>query len=304
VFGRIAPDQKSEIVDRLRTDAHYVAMIGDGVNDVPAMKRAHLAIAMRAGTAVTRGIADMILLDDSFAALPAAFSEGRRIRAGMATVVRLFLARTIAVMLIILAAALATSEFPLTPRHTALQSALTVGIPAFFIATWTRPADTGKYLIPSALRFVIPAGVTMAVAGAVVYEAALRLTDVESSRTVLALATVFAGATLIPFVDDEPAEWMTLRGFASPVRTALLAGVMLATALAVALSPLREFYELEPLGLAGWGAVLLTVALWALALAAAWRALDALLPRLGVRRPDSPGAGRPGAADAPVTGER
>jgi cation-transporting P-type ATPase E len=116
VFGRVVPDQKERIIEALQRRGHYVAMIGDGVNDVPAMKRAHVSIAVRAGSPVTRGIADMILLDDSFASLPSAFSEGRRIRAGMEMIIRIFLVRTVSVALMILGTALLTSEFPFTPR--------------------------------------------------------------------------------------------------------------------------------------------------------------------------------------------
>ncbi|MEX2314419.1 MAG: HAD-IC family P-type ATPase, partial [Thermomicrobiales bacterium] len=85
IFGRVTPQQKERLVSALRRRDHYVAMIGDGVNDVPALKHAQVAIAMRSGTAVTRSISDVILLDDSFAALPDAFMEGQRIRNGLET---------------------------------------------------------------------------------------------------------------------------------------------------------------------------------------------------------------------------
>ena len=279
VFGRITPDQKAAIVDSLKAGGRYVAMTGDGVNDVPAMKRAHLSIAMRAGTAVTRGIADMILLEDSFAALPAALSEGRRIRTGMATVVRLFLARTITVMLIILGAALASSEFPLTPRHTAIQSVLVVGTPAFFIALWAKPELTGKYLIPSGARFVVPAGLTLAVVGFIVYELALHYSDVETARTILTLVMVFAGVILVTNVENPPEEWMTLRGMMHPRRTAALAAILAAAAVVVAFTPLSSFYELEDLSPLQWLAIAAGTAAWAVLIALTWRIIAALARR-------------------------
>ena len=149
MFGRIAPAQKSSIVEALQRRGHYVAMIGDGVNDVPALKRSHVAISVRSASPVTRSIADIILMDDSFSALPRAFVEGRRIRAGMEASIRLFLVRTLSIALVIVGAAFLSSEFPLSPRHTAILSTLTVGIPALLIVAWAKPRFTGRYLFPS-----------------------------------------------------------------------------------------------------------------------------------------------------------
>jgi cation-transporting ATPase E len=289
VFGRVAPDQKAQIVEALQERGHYVAMIGDGVNDVPAMKQSEVAIAVRAGSPVTRGIADIILLDDSFSALPSAFSEGRRIRAGMSMIVRLFLVRTISVALMISGVALLASEFPLTPRHTAILSALTVGIPALFIAAWARPATTDRYLIPSSSAFVVPAAVLLGVMGVAVYQLELsRSDDVDSARTVLTSAAVVAGALIIPFVDDDPSDWMTPRGLLAPARTALLAALMLACfVLAIGVDPLRRFYELDTPALEAWLIAAAGVAGWAVVLAAIWR-----LPRWGIIAILGRGAGR------------
>jgi cation-transporting ATPase E len=94
VFGRITPQQKEQLVRKLKSHGNYVAMIGDGVNDVLSLKQAQLGIAMQSGSQATRSIADIVLLNDSFAALPTAFREGQRIVNGMQDIVRLFLART------------------------------------------------------------------------------------------------------------------------------------------------------------------------------------------------------------------
>ena len=139
IFGRISPRHKEQILAALQSQGHYVAMIGDGVNDVPALKAAEVAVAMRSGSPVTRSVADIVLLNDSFSALPNTFTEGQRIRLGMQEIVRLFLVRSLSVALVILGAAFLGEAFPVTPRHTALISMLAVGGPAFVLAATAKP---------------------------------------------------------------------------------------------------------------------------------------------------------------------
>src|SRR5439155_16901795 len=102
VFGRITPQQKEQLVDVLHKQGHYVAMIGDGVNDVLSLKKADLGIAMQSGSQATRGVADIVLLGDSFAALPPAFQEGQRILNGMQDIMKLFLTRLLYVILLLI----------------------------------------------------------------------------------------------------------------------------------------------------------------------------------------------------------
>ena len=103
VFGRVSPEQKERIVAALRRRGHYVAMIGDGINDARALKSAHVGVAMCSGSAVTRDVADIVLVDDSFAALLPARREGRRIINGIAVSMYVFLARVATQGLVILA---------------------------------------------------------------------------------------------------------------------------------------------------------------------------------------------------------
>ncbi len=93
IFGRITPEQKQRIIATLRAQGRYVAMTGDGVNDVLALKQAKLGIAMQSGTQAARNVADIVLLGDSFAALPEAFLEGQRIMNGMGDILRLYMTR-------------------------------------------------------------------------------------------------------------------------------------------------------------------------------------------------------------------
>ncbi|HEU5423484.1 MAG TPA: HAD-IC family P-type ATPase, partial [Nitrolancea sp.] len=161
VFGRVTPSQKERIVRLLRRDGHYVAMIGDGVNDVPALKQADLAVAMASGSEVSRAVADVVLLDDSFAALPRAFQEGQRILRGMEDIVCLFLARTLSLAFVILVVALFAVDFPVTPKHNSLLALLTVGIPTLAMAAWAQPGLTPRHIIVSTTRFVLPAAATI-----------------------------------------------------------------------------------------------------------------------------------------------
>ncbi len=168
VFGRIAPEQKEQIVDALRRRGRHVAMLGDGVNDARALKRAHVGVAMRSGSAVTRDVADIVLLDDSFTTLPPARTEGRRIVAGVGSSMFLFLARVTTQMLVILTVTLLGLGFPYTPTQVGL-TLFTVGVPTFFLTMWARPAAPADDLLVSLARFVLPVGILTAGFGTAVY---------------------------------------------------------------------------------------------------------------------------------------
>ncbi|HEY2221116.1 HAD-IC family P-type ATPase [Actinomycetospora sp.] len=168
VFGRIAPEQKEQIVDALRRRGRHVAMVGDGVNDARALKRAHVGVAMRSGSSVTRDVADIVLLDDSFTTLPPARTEGRRIVAGVGSSMYLFLARVMTQMFVILIVTLLGLGFPYTPTQVGL-TLFTVGLPTFFLTMWARPAAPADDLLVSLARFVLPVGILTAGFGAAIY---------------------------------------------------------------------------------------------------------------------------------------
>ncbi|WP_285650107.1 HAD-IC family P-type ATPase [Actinomycetospora sp. NBRC 106375] len=161
VFGRIAPEQKEQIVASLRRRGRQVAMVGDGVNDARALKQAQVGVAMRSGSAVTRDVADIVLLDDSFTTLPPARTEGRRIIAGVSSSMFLFLSRVATQMLVILTVTLLGLGFPYTPTQVGL-TLFTVGLPTFFLTMWARPEPPAEDLLVSLARFVIPVGVLTA----------------------------------------------------------------------------------------------------------------------------------------------
>ena len=166
VFGRVRPEQKQELVDALRGRGHYVAMIGDGVNDVIALKEAKVGIAMQNGSQAARGVADLILLNDSFAALPYAFREGQRIINGMHDILRVFMVRILSKALII-AIIGSLGGFPFAPRQASYLSFVGAGLPAAFLAAWAIPGPVPKVRLYRLLaRFVLPA-MTLLVIGAV-----------------------------------------------------------------------------------------------------------------------------------------
>lgn len=158
VFGRIAPEQKEEIVDSLIRAGRYVAMIGDGVNDVRSLKRAQVGVAMQSGSSVASDVADLVLLNDSFAALPLARHEGQRIIGGLSTALRLFLSRVAASMVIIVGVAILGLGFPYEPAQVAL-TLFTVGVPSLFLTWWARPQRPDPRLILDLARFVVPVAV-------------------------------------------------------------------------------------------------------------------------------------------------
>jgi cation-transporting ATPase E len=168
VFGRIAPEQKERLVDSLRRQGRYVAMIGDGVNDARALKRAHVGVAMKSGSAVARDVADIVLTDDSLTALSPAQQEGRRIINGIGTSMQVFLARVGTQGLVILAVTMLGLGFPYSPAQVGL-TLLTVGVPTLFLTTWARPTAPDPHLLATLGRFVVPAAVVTAAAGVGVY---------------------------------------------------------------------------------------------------------------------------------------
>lgn len=162
VFGRVTPQQKKRIVEALHSKGHVVAMTGDGVNDVLALKDADIGIAMGSGVAATRSIANIVLLDGKFSSMPGIVAEGRRLIANVERVANLFLTKTVYIILIIFAMGIFGLPFPFLPRHLTLASELTIGIPAFFLALAPNLTRYKPGFIPRVIRFVVPVGTIIA----------------------------------------------------------------------------------------------------------------------------------------------
>jgi cation-transporting ATPase E len=179
IFGRITPDQKERLVEAMRRNGHYVAMTGDGVNDVLSIKKANLGIAMQSGAQATRAAADIILLKDSFAAVPAAFREGQRIRRGLQSVLNLFLVRVFTVSLIIIAVTFVRGGFPFSPSTMTLLTLLTVGIPTFALALFAHAGRAPDRILLPIFKFVLPATILMFLVAVVVYLVFYFVNDVD-----------------------------------------------------------------------------------------------------------------------------
>ena len=142
MFGRISPDGKRRVVEALRDAGRYVAMVGDGVNDVPALKAARLAIAQGSGTQMAKSVADVVLVRGDFSSVPAMVAEGRKVLRNLQRVAKLFLTKSAFATFLILSIGLTPTAYPMFPRHLTLIASLTIGIPAFFLALAT---SSGPY---------------------------------------------------------------------------------------------------------------------------------------------------------------
>ena len=273
IFGRIAPQQKQELVKVFREKGHYVAMIGDGVNDVLSLKQAQVGVAMQSGSQATRGVADIVLLGDSFAALPIAFREGQRIVRGMEDVVRLLLTRTFYVLFLVVATQLVGIPFPVTPKHNSILALLTVGIPILAIAAWARPGTPPRSVVRSTSHFVFPAAFTISFLAMAVYLGYLTTTgEVEIARTALTTVTIMCGLLLIPFVEPPTKWWVGGDLLSGDWRPSLLAFGMLALyGVIVAVPPLREFFDLITLRWWDYPLLAALAVAWALLLRIVWR---------------------------------
>jgi cation-transporting ATPase E len=273
IFGRITPQQKERLVRHFRERGRYVAMIGDGVNDVLSMKQAQVSVAMQSGCDAVRGVADIVLLQDSFAALPVALSEGQRIVQGMEDVLRLLLTRTFYVTLLVVAAQLAGAPFPVTPKHNSLLALLTVGIPILAIAAWARPGQPPRSLLRETMHFVFPAAISIAVFSLSVFLFYWsRSGQLEMAQTALTITTVFCGLLLVPFVEPPTHFWEGGDRLSGDRRPSLLALGLLGGLVVILATPLlRNFFELTFLEWRDYGGIVLLVVVWAWLVRWMWR---------------------------------
>jgi cation-transporting ATPase E len=273
VFGRITPAQKEGLVRALKEQGYYVAMIGDGVNDVLALKQAHLGIAMESGSQATRSVADIVLLQDSFGVLPTAFREGQRIVNGMQDIVRLFLTRTFYVTLLVLGTAIVGVAFPVMPKHNSVLAFLTVGLPTLALAAWARPDVTPESLFRSVSHFVFPAAFTVAAFSIGIYLFYVEVAqDVALARTVLTTTTVLCGLLLVLFVEPPTRAWVGGDELSGDWRPTLMAVCLAVVYGVIVLVPeLRRSFELAPLRGVDLLVIAGVVVAWALAVRLVWR---------------------------------
>ncbi|NJP67039.1 HAD-IC family P-type ATPase [Streptomyces spiramenti] len=276
VFGRVSPQQKRDMVTALQTRGHNVAMTGDGVNDVLALKDADIGVSMGAGSEATKGVAQIVLMNNSFATLPSVVAEGRRVIGNIERVANLFLTKTVYSVFLAFAVIISQVPYPFLPRHLTLLSAFTIGIPAFFLALAPNIERARPHFVRRVLRLAVPFGLIAGVSTFTTYLLARHhygaTSDTLTAETSAATLTLFLCAMGVLAIIARPYTWWRL-------------GLLLCMGggfLIVLVTPfLREFFALDlvgttmPLiavGIAGVALVLLELS---------WR----LVPR---RFPDKP----------------
>jgi cation-transporting ATPase E len=252
VFGRVKPQQKQSMVRALQARGHVVAMTGDGVNDVLALKDADLGISMGSGSEATKAVADLVLTDNAFSSLPTVVNEGRKVINNIERVSNLFITKASYAVLLTFAIGLLNSPFPFLPRQLTLVGTFSIGVPGFFLAL----APEVDLIRPGFLRrilwFSVPAGVIAGSATLAAYEAALNVAELEldQART-LATVTLLSIGLVVLAVTSRPLRSWKLG----------LVAAMGASYVVVFLVPfLRDFFELEPFWDPAWAYAAIAVA--------------------------------------------
>ncbi|HWO61465.1 MAG TPA: HAD-IC family P-type ATPase, partial [Umezawaea sp.] len=251
VFGRVTPAQKRDMVGALQARGHTVAMTGDGVNDVLALKDADIGVAMGSGSPATRAVAQIVLLDDRFATLPFVVAEGRRVIGNVERVANLFLVKTVYSVLLAILIGVVGFPFPFQPLHLTLIGGLTIGIPAFFLALAPNGDRARDGFVRRVLRLAVPVGAVAAVATFTAYWTSRAVdngtTAAQDSTT--AVITLFVIALWVLGVVARPLVWWKIA----------LVATMAALFLLALLVPFgQSFFELDPSNAASVSTALVT----------------------------------------------
>lgn len=271
IFCRITPEQKKSLVASLSRSGRFTAMIGDGVNDVPALKQARLAVAMGSGSQITKGIADIVLLRDQFSMLPRAVAEGRRIARNIHRLGRLYLTKTVYAGFLILAAALVGFDFPFLPRQLTVAATLTIGIPSFVLAL--APSEGPLYrgrLLKALASFSVPAGIGIGVGSLLSYAFvdAIFGGTLNEGRTAATTTLIVLGLAFILLLERGPGrEHIAIQSYMLAMVSVL--GALFALILAA--GPIRGFFDLELLSAGQWFLCLASVAAGLVTASALWR---------------------------------
>jgi cation-transporting ATPase E len=236
VFGRVHPDQKRAMVEALQSRGHTVAMTGDGVNDVLALKKADMGIAMGTGTAAARAVSQLVLVDSRFSTLPGVVAEGRRVTANVERVAHLFTTKSVWAALLAIAVAAVTIPYPILPRHLTIIDALVIGIPGFFLALAPNPRRFIPGFIFRVARFVFPTGVLAAAIMLSAYLLLRRLgATVAETQTMETIIFCLIGWRVIAAVERPIRGW----------RLMLMLGMMVLLVLPFVIPWARGFFALD-----------------------------------------------------------
>ncbi len=236
IFGRVSPHQKREMVKALQARGRVVAMVGDGVNDVLALKDADIGIAVGGGAPASRAVAQLVLVDGQFSSVPHIVLEGRRVTANVERVANLFITSTFYALGLSLAVIISALPFPFLPRHLTLVGSLTVGIPSFFLALAPSRRRARPGFVSRVLRFAVPTGLIATMATFTGYWLAdFEGSTIDQSRTMATLILGAIGMIALAIVARPLVPWKKL----------LISTMVLAFTLAFALPASRAFFALS-----------------------------------------------------------
>ena len=237
VFGRVTPHQKRAMVGALQSRGKTVAMTGDGVNDVLALKDADMGISMGSGSAATRAVAQLVLLDNQFATLPRVLAEGRRVINNIERVANLFITKSTYAVLLTIMVSIFGMPYPFRPRHLTLVGSFSIGIPGLLLALAPNDKLVHKGFLDRVLRFSLPAGASAALATFVAYVLARRSDNVNivEARTTATITLLAIGLVILVVVSRPLRTWKVI-----------LAASMGAFYVAVlVIEPLKKYFEFD-----------------------------------------------------------
>ena len=236
VFGRVTPTQKQEMVDALHLRGDTVAMTGDGVNDVLALKAADLGIAMGSGSGATRAVAQLVLVDSKWSVLPSVVAEGRRVLGNIERVSDVFLTKSFYSMTVSVATGIFAITFPFLPRHLSLISALTIGIPGFLLALMPNTEKFRPGFFRRVVIFALPAGLIAATCALLSYDLARRVGEPVLNAQEAATITLFIVATAVTLEAARPLNLL---------RVGIVALMVLLFVAVLFIPPLSAFFALS-----------------------------------------------------------
>lgn len=241
VFGRVRPEQKQQMVESLHRAGRTVAMTGDGVNDVLALKKADIGVAMGAGAPATRSVAQLVLLTNRFSALPKVVGEGRRVIGNIERVANLFLTKTVYSVVLALVVAVMGISFPFQPIHVTITGWFTIGIPAFILALAPNNERPRDGFLRRVLSLAVPSGLLVGGVAVALWIAVYPGGDapeIERAQagTAVLLALIVMGLWVLGIVARPLVWWKIL----------LLVGCVAGYVLLFTVPFLRELVLLEP----------------------------------------------------------
>jgi cation-transporting ATPase E len=248
VFGRVTPEQKRGMVDALQSRGHVVAMTGDGVNDVLALKQADLGIAMGSGSGASRSVAQIVLVDNRFATMPGVVAEGRRVLGNIERVSDLFLNKSFYATALAVLTVLLTVPYPFLPRHSTVINALTIGVPAFLLAMLPNAQRFRPGFVRRVLSWAIPSGLVCAVATMSSYGIDLLASRGARARGEISQAEAVTEARVAAAITLFLAAWWVLVLISRPldrVRAAIVAAMAMCFVLVLAIPPVSRFLALS-----------------------------------------------------------